>query len=1745
MKRTLALLLMLAMFSQILPMGAMADAPVLSESELEAAYLLSGVGDDAGSYHAGMRVSANWNAMQLSGWLREKLENEMYSVSSVLSRASAELHALKEEDPAFYRRMTETEEGRAMVLLHESLTAEAEDLRETLRFYDDRLQEYSAMIDQSTILMQSDTVYPEEVIRYSFRIRDAQAGIRNIRNEIAGSAEEWETRISRWQAICAGEPAGGSDEGLGSWLSEIFRRREPAVQTSISLHTVTTGFSRLSRISAGGSVLKAESGQAVVTVLSENQIGFEIQGPDQKGIGGVSITVTDAKRKDAKPVSLTTLPNGRAYTDISDFTVDEDGNLSLSLEINADQAGYRGHVCPLVTIKKGTKYTETLEKDDGTPYLYRATFHGKDILRNAFQMLYSDLNDLNFDIVIQMKNTGGKPVNFCYRDKNGQETSKPGSEQDGVFTFRDRWKQLLSPDTAASVYVRLGAEDTQYPLLLKPVFGVLSAPTDLTDTLQDLGNLFAVSFNIPKIDKKVTFSTGLEEYMPKLSVDPMGAAVLTVGKNYSNLGKTNTDWKNADTDDWEDMTKETQTEIERGKKKDNMGALAKNLEQRGVMFLGKAKLTLGWFLVFAGTWQKDDDDQTTHVSLSGAIGGSAGFSASITFQTTVGPVPVYLDLGFFIAASAALGSNINLLFANGKFESMRFSFADNITVGIAMGFTVTVGAGFSGFFSLWIRGGGTFNFIFAFYKTRNPSALITFTASVDIGVTLIIADFSMELWNNTWTLYDSTKSAYALLEHYMGRLEEEEDGNPGLPRTPDAYPELRPEAVPVLENLENVQGAPEYAELGGDMYAFFIQDSRLRWVNLSRNLQGSIADALKEAMKLLPADVPVDQMRDYDFGIAIGTGKQTRFGEIKEIEDYFAVCALCAKELDDKGYPKAETGNAAIYTLNLWRAPDGSLIPCENGDSRQLGFLRAEWMGTENASVPDMLCEPEIVFADFPVNVQVLATVGIAYLEFAPTVIVTGKRLETDESAAEVHHTRITLGGKEQAFATYDSEKQCYVPRMDTLERLEESWETGAADYASGAGEGYAAVLQRFVTPRTAILLNRSETDSVLELYDLTMDAAEPSKRRSIPLTKGDMAGFTVLPGGDGQEGCTVFYADNASDDGETRRYRVMSLHLDPPTYGNAGEMRFTDTVTSYDMVLPSGNFRVRRLDDGLACLYWLSGEEAAAEDSGLYRLNAAVYDPATGAMSDDYVLAEFALDDAVVIRDAYLTASGTCYLLTGGAGDGKSIPPSGLYQFTVETKPVAEIQAMMIEDLMVCQGDFDDVTLSVMNSGNMPVTALELELLVQDGEKMVSTGETMRGDLLQPENSQVTLDGKTQITGEKAFYRLEDYDFAPKQQDCVVTAQTDSYTVSGGVLSGTEQGQTATRYLKTRALLPGSAGAFKTSIRIPEDWTGEKTVSIGLRSASSVANWPRALALAAGADMPADVDSGARPLTWTRDQVSGKMLLEVGDSSSGGLRVGREAGKTSQAGDAPMHDLDVDYRVYPGPGGRKMLSIVILDHSRTGVPIHLSAEMYVDDADTPVSLSLPYVPEAVSAGLTHTIDLPLDTLADTEQARKIRLVIHGSGIAETATANNEFTVYLNNASDPLVITKQPEDVVYQEGEDVSFSAAAKGGVKPYSWHWEYRLKGASAWLALSENGEETVTLKNNSRAMDGCVVRCVVTDRSGSSAVSREAVMRLWKIPATGDASRPLTDLGIVLTALMGLAVMLILRGRKRKNRQ
>ena len=112
MKRFLSVLLMTLILAQTLPLHALAAAGhVLTDDELAAAYALTGFGADgnssnAASVHRGMTPNDNWNAMQVSDWLDDKLDEDMFNLEDVLTKVSNTIILLKETDPEAYERFT-------------------------------------------------------------------------------------------------------------------------------------------------------------------------------------------------------------------------------------------------------------------------------------------------------------------------------------------------------------------------------------------------------------------------------------------------------------------------------------------------------------------------------------------------------------------------------------------------------------------------------------------------------------------------------------------------------------------------------------------------------------------------------------------------------------------------------------------------------------------------------------------------------------------------------------------------------------------------------------------------------------------------------------------------------------------------------------------------------------------------------------------------------------------------------------------------------------------------------------------------------------------------------------------------------------------------------------------------------------------------------------------------------------------------------------------------------------------------------------------------------------------------------------------------------------------------------------------------------------------------------------------------------------------------------------------------------
>ena len=223
------------------------------------------------------------------------------------------------------------------------------------------------------------------------------------------------------------------------------------------------------------------------------------------------------------------------------------------------------------------------------------------------------------------------------------------------------------------------------------------------------------------------------------------------------------------------------------------------------------------------------------------------------------------------------------------------------------------------------------------------------------------------------------------------------------------------------------------------------------------------------------------------------------------------------------------------------------------------------------------------------------------------------------------------------------------------------------------------------------------------------------------------------------------------------------------------------------------------------------------------------------------------------------------------------------------------------------------------------------------------------------------------------------------------------------------------------------------------------------------------------------------------------------------------------------------------------MLAITVTDHAHTGESVHLTAAVYVDDAENPFYVNLPYVPNAVSDNVTHTYDMPISALVDPNACQKARIVILGLDVEECALSNNEFTLYLDGKPDPLIILRQPRDVTIQEGESASFSVGVTGGVWPYGYQWQIWDAKHKKWVDIPGATGSALSREKVEKKWDGAQFRCVVTDRSGTTVISDSATLHVRDSVDTGDHSNLPLYLSV---AVIALALLWLLRRWMRQAR-
>ena len=251
MKKLLSTLLLIVLLVQVLPFDALATVGrVLTEDELARAYALTGLGEGDGLYHNGMKPNLSWNAAQLSDWLEDKLSTVIYNLGDTISRAQYALAELEERDPAAYKRFMEY--GNMGEHL-QTLTVEAEALREEMRYYQTRLRECSSLIAEMKAALEDDDygLFDSDRVRYSARIEEAAANLTEDRQYIVENIDAWEAKAGELQYYLTMGPAGEDKTKpfVGAYLSELFTVDDPVANTA-KVTAVTASNSRLSRLAA-------------------------------------------------------------------------------------------------------------------------------------------------------------------------------------------------------------------------------------------------------------------------------------------------------------------------------------------------------------------------------------------------------------------------------------------------------------------------------------------------------------------------------------------------------------------------------------------------------------------------------------------------------------------------------------------------------------------------------------------------------------------------------------------------------------------------------------------------------------------------------------------------------------------------------------------------------------------------------------------------------------------------------------------------------------------------------------------------------------------------------------------------------------------------------------------------------------------------------------------------------------------------------------------------------------------------------------------------------------------------------------------------------------------------------------------------------------------------------------------------------------------------------------------------------
>lgn len=1402
-----------------------------------------------------------------------------------------------------------------------------------------------------------------------------------------------------------------------------------------------------------------------VTVISTKQICIAVYDSDKNPLSGALVHLVN--NKDSKRTKdVVTNSDGRAVFWVSDLGADEKTDMKLGLRVTAN--GYQTHEIQTVKIRGGESVSVHLKKDDQTPYLVMACFNGRDILNEESSFYYSKKNNLKHTFSVKLSCAGSGELEMRYpTDAAGtafqsvKQTFTAADSDKKVFTFEKEWLRILHPESKVSFKLTTNGQEYTFDTHLKIEKPVVDEPffdhSALFSFTSGSGGFgFTIPGDVPFISGS-TLSLSIPGNYPTLMILPSGMGMFSWGYDFA---PESTTWKTDDTQDQERAIKEF----------DKQSAADKLLAAAGVYrnvnttttpkLLGDYGVHITPFAAMQGLYRRSDQS----LELRGNGGATFAFEAGFTQTFTIGPVPFFAGIDFSMGASFGVGISLNM---KAEIENGLLKVKEGPVIGYDSGMTIsfrlelggTIGLGLKDVLSVSLRGYGYINPIIHL-TTPRVSAEARIGIGLSVTLRALFLKWSTTLWEGNLPLSSSDSIALTA----SGKTTANSSWRdykyaeaPSLAAANDEVTAVNASGVEpattqkLFDRIDCSAGDFQYVVVAGDTYLFWIQPGkgdtdweRVNWCNLKKPAQrGQVTWTGNSAKRDNTKAKYQDWFVDYDFTVEPSRdiqGNSSKFCALTILSGKFG-----KPSSKDEVNPPQEACAASVL---MQKQSDGKL---------EVVYYREETGNFTYYSYPTM---PEVF---------------LTATEKLSSVFMVNTYVRSDETKV----SGLVVSGNDNVanFSCTALQSPCFENNWKTIARYHVGEPT-----AVSAGAPEEDKMNFYVLG----------TDGVLARIRRDRRQAQPKSERQ-ELAKGNIVNFKVVTRINGvNDKDTLFYLDRVKTDEGGFIHRLKGVTLSPQSPEKPV------TVTDYDIEVNADRFDTVKFGGGIY-LYWTEcstpNTNVVPDAKAEYLVRCVRYDPDTDTICDPFTLVQLGESPSSV----KLQDSGKGFYAVDLGNKNGSYLRQSLTKFTYQLVMSAELQAAVPNDPCVCAGDYIDLILSVRNTGNLPLSGLDVK--VKKGDQVI---QTLHINCAQPQESTNKFSTANGDITREGLYTIRRIDgmYDPLNGE------------SWNITSTNSNGVTTQRNVRTTLLMPGDTQSYKAKLLIPADWDG------------NVALTAEIVQTVGAKQFGALLTENGRPL-------SNALVLTTDAANNNPVLMRLNSEMAHKLVDTDSHDLMLSAQLFYREGETYVRVSILNRSGNTGS----SVVPTLTSSYNGQPLFSHTFRNAMEDDYGYSMDIPLQTLTAGRRLDELDLNVSSKAdYAEFADADNHVRLSL---FPKLYIAQQPESLNLVEKQDALFVVSADGGQRPYRYQWQ-KLNAKGRWVDLPGANQNSYQFTKVTLAQSGLTLRCVVTDEAGDSVTSDSAVLSVFSLPQTGDETQPALWM---LLAVASAALIALLCFRRRKD--